>query len=85
MVAGPQTFAEAIDVIEATYEFLLAYAAQGRGREDEDAGSGIRERLMQAARRRELDTIVVWRLDRWGRSLADLVRTLQELHELGVG
>jgi hypothetical protein len=30
MVAGgPQTFAEAIDVIEATYEFLLAYAALG--------------------------------------------------------
>lgn len=48
MVAGPQTFAEAIDVIEATYEFLLAYAAQGCRREDEDAGSGIRDRLMQA-------------------------------------
>jgi hypothetical protein len=48
MVAGRQTFAEAIDVIEATYEFLLAYAAQGRGREDEDPGSGVRERLMQA-------------------------------------
>ena len=48
MVAGPQTFAEAIDVIEATYEFLLAYAAQGCRREDEDAGSGIRERLMRA-------------------------------------
>jgi hypothetical protein len=48
MVAGPQTFAEAIDVIEATYEFLLAYAAQGCRREDEDAGSGIRERLIQA-------------------------------------
>ena len=29
MVAAPQTFAGAIDVIEATYEFLLAYAAQG--------------------------------------------------------
>jgi hypothetical protein len=48
MVAGPQTFAEAIDVIEATYEFMLAYAAQGCRREDEDAGSGIRERLMEA-------------------------------------
>jgi len=29
--------------------------------------------------------IVVWRLDRWGRSLADLVVTLKALHELGVG
>jgi DNA invertase Pin-like site-specific DNA recombinase len=55
-----------------------------------DTGSGARERplretLMQAARRREIDAVVVWRLDRWGRSLADLVVTLQELNELGVG
>jgi len=40
---------------------------------------------MQAAWRRELDAILVWRLDRWGRSLADLVLTLKELAELGVG
>jgi DNA invertase Pin-like site-specific DNA recombinase len=29
--------------------------------------------------------VLVWRLDRWGRSLADLVVTLKELSELGVG
>ena len=29
--------------------------------------------------------VVVWRLDRWGRSLVDLVTTLQELTGLGVG
>jgi putative DNA-invertase from lambdoid prophage Rac len=55
-----------------------------------DVGSGTSERLqrellLKAARRRELDTILVWRLDRWGRSLADLVITLKELTELGVG
>ena len=38
-----------------------------------------REMLMRAARRRELDAIVVWRLDRWGRSLADLVRMADKL------
>ena len=27
----------------------------------------------------------VWRLDRWGRSVADLLATLQELEHLGVG
>jgi putative DNA-invertase from lambdoid prophage Rac len=27
----------------------------------------------------------VWRLDRWGRSLPDLVSTLEELNHLGVG
>ena len=56
----------------------------------QEVGSGasqreLRETLMAAARRRELDVIPVWRLDRWGRSVADLVSTLQELHHLGVG
>jgi putative DNA-invertase from lambdoid prophage Rac len=58
--------------------------------EVEDVGSGVRERpkrddLVRAARRRELDLILVWRLDRWGRSLVDLVSTLQELTVLRVG
>jgi putative DNA-invertase from lambdoid prophage Rac len=56
----------------------------------EDVGSGVkargdREALLKAARRREIDVIVVWRLDRWGRSVADLMATLRELTELGVG
>ena len=56
----------------------------------EDIGSGARDRpgresLMKVARRREIDVIVVWRLDRWGRSVADLMATLRELTELGVG
>src|SRR5690348_6847506 len=60
------------------------------GLEIQDVGSGAslrpkREELLKAARRRELDRIVVWRLDRWGRSLLDLVTTLQELASLDVG
>jgi putative DNA-invertase from lambdoid prophage Rac len=59
-------------------------------REVQDVGSGAKERpqreaLLKAARRREVDAVIVWRLDRWGRSLADLVATLQELKALGVG
>ena len=51
-----------------------------------EVGSGasereLRETLLEAARRREIDTVLVWRLDRWGRSLADLVVTLKELAE----
>jgi hypothetical protein len=42
------TFAEAIDTIEEVYEFMLAYAAQGRRHDDEDQGTGIRERLTRA-------------------------------------
>jgi len=56
----------------------------------EDVGSGAvllqkRKELPAAARRRDIDLVVVWRLDRWGGSLADLVNTLQELVSLKVG
>jgi DNA invertase Pin-like site-specific DNA recombinase len=55
-----------------------------------EVGSGavereLRQQLIDAARRREIDVVLVWRLDRWGRSLLDLVVTLKELTELGVG
>lgn len=58
--------------------------------EVKEVGSGaiqrqLREKLMGAARRREIDVVVVWRLDRWGRSVTDLLATLQELEHLGVG
>ena len=44
-----------------------------------------REELLKAAKRCELDVILVWRLNRWGRSLSDLITSLQELTDLGVG
>ena len=55
-----------------------------------EVGSGaiqsqLREKLLEAARRREIDVVLVWRLDRWGRSVTDLLATLQELEHLGVG
>jgi len=39
--------AAAIDAIEDTYAYMLAYAGQGRGR-GEDAGDGIRDHLGRA-------------------------------------
>ena len=55
-----------------------------------EVGSGAvareqRQQLIDAARRREIDVVLVWRLDRWGRSLLDLVATLQELIDINVG
>src|ERR1700685_4661211 len=55
-----------------------------------EVGSGavqrqLREKLLDAARRREIDVVLGWRWDRWGRSVTDLVSTLQELEHLGVG
>lgn len=54
-----------------------------------EIGSGAvkrpeRERLLKLCRRREVDIVIVWKLDRWGRSVSDIVSTLQELQELGV-
>jgi DNA invertase Pin-like site-specific DNA recombinase len=55
-----------------------------------EIGSGAKERaereeLIKSAKRREIDVVIVWKLDRWGRSVTDLLHTLNELSELGVG
>ena len=39
---------------------------------------------MTDARIRRFDAVLVWKLGRWGRSVADCVRTVQELASLGV-
>src|SRR4051812_15967609 len=46
-------------------------------REASEVGSGAsvrpeRDAILELARRRQIDVVVVWRLDRWGRSMADL-------------
>jgi len=43
---GPKTLADAIDAVEETYEFMLAYAAQGHAREE--PGDNIRDYLGRA-------------------------------------
>jgi DNA invertase Pin-like site-specific DNA recombinase len=67
--------------------------AQRRGwdivAEIQDIGSGAkrrpeREKLIKLAKQRQLDVIIVWRLDRWGRSLSDLTHSLEDLRTIGV-
>jgi DNA invertase Pin-like site-specific DNA recombinase len=59
--------------------------------EIQEVGSGAdrdrvkRAELMASARKKQIDVVVVWKLDRWGRSLLDLIHTLQELESLGTG
>jgi DNA invertase Pin-like site-specific DNA recombinase len=43
-----------------------------------------RDKVLSMARRRELDAILVHALDRWGRSVQDLVLTMAEIEALGV-
>ena len=40
--------------------------------------------MMEAARKRKFDVLLVWKLDRLGRSLKDLIDTLDELGALGI-
>lgn len=53
--------------------------------------SGAKERrpgldaLMAAARKRQLDTVLVWRFDRFARSTRHLLSALEEFRALGVG
>jgi DNA invertase Pin-like site-specific DNA recombinase len=43
------------------------------------------DRLLGVARKRQIDVILVWKLDRFGRSVKQLVMVLEELSSLGVG
>jgi len=73
---------------------LRAYAEARRWKvfgEHVDKGeSGAKDRrpelgrLMEDARKRRIDGILVWKLDRFGRSLKSLVTTLEELRALGI-
>jgi len=42
------------------------------------------DRLLKASRQRQIDVVLVWRLDRLGRSLKHLIMILDELQSLGV-
>jgi len=72
----------------------LRQYAEARGlvvyREYVDVASGVQEsrpqldELIQDAKKRRFDALVVWKLDRLGRSLKHLILLLEELNALGV-
>jgi len=41
-------------------------------------------RVLEAAQRGEVDTVIVWKLDRWGRSALDVLANIQALADAGV-
>ena len=63
--------------VVATYEDAGISGAKGR-----DKRPGL-DALLKAAARREFDVLAAWSVDRLGRSLQDLIATLNELHALG--
>lgn len=55
-----------------------------------DSASGAstrpkRQEVLAAALRKEVDAVLVWKLDRWGRSTVDLLTTLHELASADAG
>ena len=40
--------------------------------------------LYQRLLKREFDGVIVWKLDRWGRSVQELVNNITELHDRGI-
>jgi DNA invertase Pin-like site-specific DNA recombinase len=61
-----------------TYKDAGISGAKGR-----DKRPGF-DRMMKDATRRQFDMIAAWSVDRLGRSLQDLVASLNELHSLGI-
>jgi len=52
------------------------------GRKGRDQRKGF-DSLLKGATRKEYDTILVWAVDRLGRSLKDLILFLDEIHSIG--
>ena len=63
---------------------VTVYRDQGiSGAKGRDERPGL-DKLLQAVARKEFDLVAAWSVDRIGRSLIDLVGTLQELHAKNV-
>lgn len=92
--AGLYHRASTLDQDPALCRKQLRAAARVRGcqivLDIEETGSGRRndrpglQRIMAAARRGALDIVMVWRLNRFGRSMMDLQTNLRELRRLGI-
>ena len=63
--------------IVATYEDAAVSGAKARKQRP-----GL-DTMLKAATRREFDMLLAWSVDRLGRSLQDLIATLNELHSVG--
>lgn len=76
--------------LTALREYVATRGWTAAGEYVDQAVSGAKDRrpaldrLVQDARMRKVDCIVVWKLDRWGRSLIHLAASMDELRTMGV-
>jgi DNA invertase Pin-like site-specific DNA recombinase len=56
--------------------------------EEKKSGASARRpqysELLNEARKRKIDGVLVWKIDRWGRNSRDIINSLHELDGLGV-
>ena len=62
-------------------DLVLAIEEKGSGARNDRPGL---QRLMEAARKGKIDAVVVWKLDRFGRSTLDLLANIETLRVQGV-
>lgn len=62
-------------------ELVLEVEEKGSGAKNDRPGL---QRLLDAARKGAFDVLVVWKLDRFGRSTLDLLANISQLHTAGV-
>lgn len=80
------------DAAIATHELRSAARARGLevALEIQETGSGARndrpglQRVLDAARHGEIEAVIVWKLDRFGRSALDLLANIKQLSDEGV-
>ena len=76
--------------LTALREYVSARGWKVQGEYVDNGHSGSKDtrpamnRLLAAARKRAVDAIVVWKMDRWGRSMPHFIASLEELRGLGV-
>jgi len=76
--------------LTALREYVSARGWTVQGEYVDNGHSGSKDtrpamnRLIAAARKRSVDAIVVWKMDRWGRSMPHFIASLEELRNLGV-
>src|SRR5258708_35208116 len=69
-------------VVRHGWEFFAEYVDTGFS--GASASRPELDRLLQDAQLGRFEGVLVWKLDRWGRSVANCVRTIQELVALGI-
>ncbi|HEV2225099.1 MAG TPA: recombinase family protein [Candidatus Acidoferrales bacterium] len=81
---GSNTTAAPLEAVNPSASGHAAHAYIDQGESGAKESRPALDALMAACRRRQVDVVVVWRFDRFARSLRQLVNALEEFRELRI-